>query len=124
MRFKEVDYQRRGLQLHCGLTFYLRCLNGRTVDACFKGPCFAAASDIPLEKVEDSTVMLRRQIGHNYKNFQYGCPITWSEYGGLTVCWKEAYVSVDATEADLARIVEFIEDFLEEVREHKNAVTA
>lgn len=103
---------------------HLRTLDGQSVEVCFarRGGIYAAVMGIPLERVEDSILQIRRELDpRGVKSDLSYTPISWDFYGGLTVDHLNAYVNVSASRDDAEEFVKYLTKFVLEVREAKHA---
>ena len=122
-----VDWEETPLFIDGEPLFYLRTLDGSTVEACFQryGGTYAAVMGIPLDRVEDSILEIRRELDpRGVKADLSYTPIRWNFYGGLTVDNLNAYVNVSASRSDAEELVRYLTRFVATVREAKHAKAA
>mgnify|MGYP004446871827 FL=1 len=106
---------------------HLRTLDGQSVEVCFarRGGIYAGVMGIPLERVEDSILQIRRELDpRGVKADLSYTPIRWNFYGGLTVDNLNAYVNVSASRSDAEELVRYLTRFVATVREAKHAKAA
>ena len=117
-----VDWEETPLFIDGEPRFYLRTLDGSTVEACFQrhGGMYAAVMGIPLVRVEDSILEIRRELDpRGVKADLSYTPINWSFYGGLTVDNGVAYVNISASRYDAEELVKYLTKFVLAVKEAK-----
>ena len=118
-----VDWEETPLFIDGEPLFYLRTLDGQSVEVCFarRGGIYAAVMGIPLERVEDSILQIRRELDpRGVKADLSYTPIRWNFYGGLTVDNLNAYVNVSASRTDAEELVKYLTKFVLEVKEAKS----
>lgn len=102
---------------------HLRTLDGQSVEVCFArhGGMYAAVAGIPLERIEDSILSIRRELDpRGVKSDLSYTPISWDFYGGLTVDHLNAYVNMSASRYDAEELVKYLTKFVLEVKEAKS----
>lgn len=122
-----VDWEETPLFIDGEPMFYLRTLDGQSVEVFFarRGGIYAAVMGIPLERVEDSILQIRREIDpRGVKADLAYTPISWDFYGGLTVDYRNAYVNLSASRSDAEELVRYLTRFVATVREAKHAKAA
>ena len=101
---------------------HLRTLDGQSVEVCFArhGGMYAAVRGIPLDRVEDSILQIRRELDpRGVKADLSYTPIRWNFYGGLTVDNGVAYVNISASRYDAEELVKYLTKFVLAVKEAK-----
>lgn len=122
-----VDWQDDPFCIDGEQRLHLRTLDGQSVEVCFarRGGIYAAVMDIPLDRIEDSILQIRREIDpRGVKADLAYTPISWDFYGGLTVDHRNAYVNLSASRDDAEEFVKYLTRFVLEVREAKHAKAA
>ena len=118
-----LDWEDEPFDLDGEPCLHLRTLDGQSVEVCFarRGGIYAAVMGIPLERVEDSILQIRRELDpRGVKADLSYTPISWNFYGGLTVDHLNAYVNVSASRYDAEELVKYLTKFVLEVKEAKS----
>lgn len=118
-----VDWQDDPFCIDGEQRLHLRTLDGSTVDACFQrhGGMYVAVMGIPLERIEDSILQIRRALDPRGAKADLSyTPISWDFYGGLTVDHRNAYVNLSASRDDAEELVKYLTKFVLEVKEAKS----
>lgn len=122
-----VDWEDEPFYLDGQPCLHLRTLDGQSVEVRFAshGGMYAAVMGIPLERIEDSILQIRRELDpRGVKADLSYTPISWKFYGGLTVDHLNAYVNVSASRSDAEELVRYLTRFVATVREAKHAKAA